>query len=98
MPGSRLGCTTSGSHSAAVSGGPTTFTLNPDVDFTIDESCTVTIVAAQVADQDEHDPPDAMANDHVATFSAVDACTRLYTPIYSIHGSGTSAAISRDNG
>ena len=28
-----ISCTNTGAHTAAVSGGPTTFTLNPDVDF-----------------------------------------------------------------
>src|SRR4030095_4827680 len=35
-------CGTSGTHTAVVSGGPTTFTLNPDSDFVNSETCTVT--------------------------------------------------------
>ena len=41
-----------------VSGGPTTFTLDPTADFAGGETCTVTIVAASVTDQDTHDPPE----------------------------------------
>jgi methionine-rich copper-binding protein CopC len=67
-----INCTTSGAHTAVVTGGPTTYTLNPDVDFAFDESCTTTIVAAQVTDQDAGDPPDTMGADYVFSFS-IDA-------------------------
>jgi len=53
-------CTSSGAHSAAVSGGSTIFTLDPDLDFDNSETCTVTVIAAQVTDQDSEDPPDNM--------------------------------------
>lgn len=66
-----LQCGTSGPHTAVVSGGPTTFTLNPDSDFANSESCTLTVHAAQVTDQDTNDPPDAMAADAHATFTTV---------------------------
>ena len=55
-----LACSTSGNVAAAVSGGPTTFTLNPDVDLAYGETCTLTIIGANVADQDANDPPDNM--------------------------------------
>ncbi len=66
-----LSCSTSGSHTAAVSGGPTSFTLNPDSDFVPSESCTLSVFAANVTDQDLIDPPDNMANDFTASFSTV---------------------------
>ncbi|MEP7157863.1 MAG: ExeM/NucH family extracellular endonuclease [Chloroflexota bacterium] len=66
-----ISCTISGSHSAAASGGPTSYSLDPDSDFVIGETCTVTIVAANVGDQDAFDPPDNMAADHVFSFSTV---------------------------
>ncbi len=56
-----ISCATSGGHTATVSGGPQSFTLNPEADFAIGESCTVTIIASQIADQDTNDPPDNMA-------------------------------------
>ena len=56
-------CTTSGMHTAAASGGPTTFTLDPDADFADGEACTVTIAGSQVSDLDTDDPPDTMAAD-----------------------------------
>jgi hypothetical protein len=64
-------CATSGAHTAVASGGSTTFTLNPDADFANGESCTVTVVAAQVADQDADDPPDTMAANFAWSFSTV---------------------------
>ena len=62
-------CDTSGTHAAGVSGGPTAYTLDPSADFVTDESCTVTIDADQVSDEDSNDPPDTMASDAVATFT-----------------------------
>jgi predicted extracellular nuclease len=64
-------CATSGSHTAAVTGGPTTFTLDPDIDFVNGELCTVTVLAAGVTDQDTNDPPDNMAADYVFSFTSV---------------------------
>jgi len=65
-----ISCTSSGDHTAAVSGGPTTFTLDPDIDFSLDESCTVTVNATAVHDVDTNDPPDTMTANfvfHVST-------------------------------
>ena len=72
-----ISCGTSGAHSATVTGGPTTFTINPDTDFTAGESCTATIVAAQVSDQDSNDPPDAMAANYVWSFQIASAVPAL---------------------
>ena len=44
-----MSCTTSGAHTATVSGGPTTFTLDPDSDFVDGDSCTVTVDASLVS-------------------------------------------------
>ena len=76
-----ISCGLSGVHTAAVSGGPTSFTLNPDVDFALSESCTVTLMAAQIADQDAGDPPDLLdgngdgagGDDYVFSFTTPDA-------------------------
>ena len=64
-----ISCGTSGTHTATATGGPTTFTLDPTADFAHGESCTVTVVAAQVTDQDTNDPPDTMAADFAWTFT-----------------------------
>jgi hypothetical protein len=66
-------CATSHGHTAAVSGGPLTFSLDPGTDFAYDEACTFTISAGNVSDQDQNDPPNLMAADHVATFHTVAA-------------------------
>jgi predicted extracellular nuclease len=64
-----ISCTRSGQHAAAVSGGPTIFTLDPDSDFADGEACTVTIVSAQVTDLDTDDPPDQMGADFAFSFT-----------------------------
>ncbi|MHB1241869.1 MAG: ExeM/NucH family extracellular endonuclease [Gaiellaceae bacterium] len=89
-------CATSGAHSAGVSGGPTTFTLNPDTDFANNEACTVAVSSAAVSDQDANDPPDTMAADYVFTFQTADvfACGDPATPIHAIQGSGATAALT----
>jgi len=62
-------CATSGSHTAAQSGGPTTFTLDPAIDFAFSESCTVTVLASEVTDQDTLDPPNNMSANYVFSFT-----------------------------
>lgn len=77
-----------------VTGGPTTYTINPNTDFTANESCTLTVLAAQVSDQDALDPPDNLAADFTLNFTAVPVCEQSFTPIYQIQGSGAAAAIT----
>lgn len=62
-----LNCATSGAHTAVVTGGPGTYTLNPDTDFAFNESCELKIIAANVLDQDS--TPDAMAADVTVNFT-----------------------------
>jgi predicted extracellular nuclease/methionine-rich copper-binding protein CopC len=76
-------CGTSGGHTAAVTGGPTTFTLNPDVDFANSESCTVTVDDQAVSDQDSDDPPDTMLADYVFSFATVPPPTADDAPAVS---------------
>lgn len=66
-----ISCTASGVHTAVVTGGPDTFVLNPDVDFAPGENCTVTVFAAQVTDQDDVDPPDAMTGNYAFSFTTL---------------------------
>ncbi|MDF2731999.1 MAG: endonuclease/exonuclease/phosphatase family [Desertimonas sp.] len=47
-----------GNHPATVSGGPTTFTLDPATDFPATSTCGVVVAGGQVSDQD--DPPDTV--------------------------------------
>jgi len=81
-----LWCGKTGPHTLSVSAGPTTFTLDPATDFMPSESCTLTIHAANVVDQDG--VPNAMATDAVVTFSTIDACGDPATFIHEIQGSG----------
>jgi len=79
-----LSCTLSNAHTTAVSGGPTVFTLDPSTDFVQNDVCTLTITAANVADQDANDPPDKMTADHIVVFRVVTAPI----PIHNIQGAG----------
>ena len=91
-----ISCANSGPHSAVAGGGPTTFTLDPDVDFGPNEVCTVTIVASGVTDQDGDDPPDNLAADTSVSFTTVDTptCGAPATPIHEIQGSGASSPLA----
>nr|MBA3641898.1 lamin tail domain-containing protein [Acidobacteriota bacterium] len=85
---------TSGARTAVVSGGPTTFTLNPDVDFASVDSCTVTVMAANVTDADSVDPPDAMAQNHVFSFGVGAVCPTATHLIHEVQGSGLTTPIN----
>ena len=51
--------------------GPTTYTINPDLNFATDELCTLTVIAANVTDVDANDPPDNMTANAVVSFRTV---------------------------
>jgi len=87
-------CVTSGTHTVAdtvVSGSPTSYTINPDTDFSLSESCTVTVYAAQVADQDG--TIDQMAADYNFSFTTAGPadCSATDTLISVIQGSGSAS-------
>lgn len=87
-------CSVSGSVTTASSGGPTSFTLNPEIALAPGEACTLTVLANGVTDQDGNDPPDNMATNFVVSFTPYDVCTTAFTPIYTIQGSGLTAAVT----
>ncbi len=89
-----INCSASGAHTATVSGGPSSFTLDPDVDFAGAETCTVTVFAAQVTDQDTEDPPDAMAADHVFDFETAAGCGSPADLIHDVQGSGSASPLA----
>ncbi|MFT3890897.1 MAG: ExeM/NucH family extracellular endonuclease [Anaerolineales bacterium] len=89
-----LACSVSGSKTGTVSGGPTTFTIDPVNDFIGGESCTLTVSAANVSDQDSNDPPDTMSVDFTVGFTAFNVCAQPYTSISAVQGSGANAAIT----
>jgi endonuclease I len=65
--GFTLSCATSGTHTATLGGGPTTWSLTPSPAFATNESCTWTILASAVTDLDG--TPNAMAADYPVTFT-----------------------------
>jgi uncharacterized protein len=93
-----ISCANSGSHTAAVTSnaGSYQFALNPDTDFGSVESCTVTVVGAQVSDLDTFDPPDTMAANHVFSFTTADVsvCGDPRTQIHTVQGNGATSPIT----
>ena len=91
-----LVCGATGPMAATVSGGPTTFTIQPTTNYAEGDTCTFTVNAAGVADQDADDPPDTLASGRSVTFTTTvaDQCNRVITPIPTIQGSGSSAAVT----
>src|SRR5215210_1315872 len=61
-------CATTGMHASGLTGGPTTWVIDPNTDFPVNQSCTLNVIANQVTDLDTDDPPDTMAADYTATF------------------------------
>jgi predicted extracellular nuclease len=95
-----MACSTSGTRNVAdtaVSGGPASFTIDPNADFAVSESCTVTVFAANVADQDG--TPNNMAADHAFTFATVppppaSTCNLPFTHIYDVQGTTDTSPLS----
>ncbi|MCB1589468.1 MAG: Ig-like domain-containing protein, partial [Xanthomonadales bacterium] len=71
-----LECAVSGSHTGVVSGGPSSFVIDPDVDFDSLESCTLTILSAFVTDQDGM--PDNLPVDVTVTFNTAAGLADYY--------------------
>ena len=67
--GFTLSCTNSGAHTLTVTGGPVTFTLNPDTDFAQGEQCTATVLASHVTSQATTPVP--MVANYVWTFGTL---------------------------
>ena len=86
-------CTNSGPHEAIVTDADPIYTLNPDEDFGNVDSCTVTVYADFVTDDDLDDPPDNMAADYSFTFYT-NYCGQPYTPIYDVQGSGLTSPLA----
>jgi hypothetical protein len=82
----QISCATSGTHAFTLSGGPTTYTLDPTTNFTQGEVCTVTVNASQVTDQDG--TADQMVADYVFDFTVINTAP---IAIHDIQGSGTAS-------
>lgn len=77
-----IDCTTTGNDLAfTLSGGDFIYTLDPDANFAFDDSCTVTVIAANVADQDG--TPNNMAADFTFSF---DTAPLVIANIHDIQG------------
>ena len=97
-PGTRSSARPTGTKTATVTANAasTLFALQPTTPFVGGESCTFTVNAAGVTDQDTDDPYDAMLADVTITFATndTDPCLRAITPIPAIQGSGSSAIVT----
>ncbi|HPN79156.1 endonuclease [Dokdonella sp.] len=69
-PWTSINCASSGNHTVSVSGGPTSYSLTPSPAFAGNETCTWTILASGVTDQDSI--PDGMASNAVIEFTTLD--------------------------
>ncbi|HVF35788.1 MAG TPA: Ig-like domain-containing protein [Candidatus Saccharimonadia bacterium] len=74
-----LSCTTSNIHTATVTGGPSQYTVHPDVDFANSESCTFTVFGSEVTDQDG--TPHTMAGNAATTFMTSAAPSAYYAGV-----------------
>ena len=95
-----ISCGTTHVHEATLSGGPTTFTLDPTVDFAAGEACAITVFANSVHDQDADDPPDTMATgNHIWSFtiaSATGCAVPVTHQIAQVQGSGAVSPVAGD--
>lgn len=93
-----LSCGASGSKTATVSGGSSSFVLTPTSSFTAGESCTLSINAASVTDVDSDDSvADAMLANTSISFTVAgltSSCDAAYTPAYTIQGKGAATSLS----
>jgi len=81
-------CTNSGTHGATVTDTDPTFILNPGVDFSTGEVCTVTIFSDSVEADSIEEPIPVMEEDYSFSFTTVGICGDPFIPIYEIQGNG----------
>ena len=79
-------CATSGTHTAAVAGGPSAYTLTPSPAFAANENCTWTILASGVVDNDG--TPDHPAADYAVPFTTLDPATQPPTVVSTLPVNG----------
>jgi endonuclease G len=95
-----INCASSGVHTAVIAGGPTSFQIDPNVDFANNEQCTVTVNSTLVSDQDISDPPDQMASDYSWTFTTVSSTGIVRDPNEHLvmgNPSGATPDVSNEN-
>lgn len=74
-----LVCTQSGTKATTVSGSGASYTIDPSVDFTANESCTLTILASRVTDIDG--TPTPMAANHTLSFGVAGTGSGYYASV-----------------
>jgi len=52
------------------------------------QTCTLTVPATSVTDEDAIDPPDTLAADIVITFTPIDGCGDPFIPVFTLQGTG----------
>ncbi len=93
-----ISCETTGAHTAVVADTDPVFTLNPDADFEVGETCTVTIDHTMVNDDDlDDDTYDYMEAEYTFSFTIAQGCGDLYTFIYDIQGTGETSPLVNQN-
>ena len=97
----QIACPSSGTRQVSdtsVSGGPTTFIIDPSNDFAASEQCTVTVFAAQVTDQDVNDPPDNMSSNASFSFTvAGNTAVPGSVVISQVYGGGGNSGATLKN-
>jgi endonuclease I/methionine-rich copper-binding protein CopC len=88
---STLSCDATGAHPFAVTGGPSSYTLNPNVDFGPLETCTLSIVGANVRDQDGTVTP--MAANATVSFTTIGAQTGYYASVVTSSASALRSSL-----
>ena len=89
-----ISCSESGSHTALVVDADPIFTLDPETNFNTSETCTVTVLAANVNDDDEDDGlADYMEADYIFTFETIAACGDPFLAIYAIQGADADSPL-----
>ena len=83
-----LTCENTTAPDITVGGGPVTYTFTPTASFAFDTTCTVSVLASLVTDQDG--TPEPMETDYSFSFTTL----REFIPIYEIQGSGAVAAVT----
>ena len=86
-------CSITGPVAVTVTGGPTTFTVDPATSLADTESCTLTVAATGVSDQDSNDPPDQLTTDFSTSFTVADLCVAPTVTIGSVQGSGDATPV-----
>jgi len=74
-----LSCTRSGTRTGTLSGGPSSYTLDPSTDFLDLDDCTWTILAAGVTDQDG--TPTPMTSNAIVRFQTIGAASGYYASV-----------------